>query len=186
MNRLKWFWLCLFLAGSLGGTAQGGGGAFTVVPLGVKGGLDESNLSSYLVAAAGTNDYIALDAGTLYAGIRKAIEAGVFPPPASDVLRNRIKAYFISHAHLDHVAGLVINSPDDSAKNIYGLQACLSIIQDKYFSWKDWANFGDVGEKPLLKKYHYVPMEPRIEMAIPPTALSEENSKRPRPSPPGG
>jgi cAMP phosphodiesterase len=170
--RLKWFWLFLFLIGSLGVSAQSGGAAFTVVPLGVKGGLDESNLSSYLVAAAGTADYIALDAGTLYAGIRKAIEAGVFPPPAGDVLRNRIKAYFISHAHLDHVAGLIINSPDDSAKNIYGLQACLSIIQDKYFSWKDWANFGDAGEKPLLKKYHYVPMEPRIEMAIPPTALS--------------
>jgi cAMP phosphodiesterase len=188
MKRLKWFWLCLFLAGGFGGSAQGGGvvaqsggsdgvaaqtgAAFTVVPLGVKGGLDESNLSSYLVAAAGTGDYIALDAGTLYAGIRKAIEAGVFPPPAGEVLRNRIKAYFISHAHLDHVAGLIINSPDDSAKNIYGLQACLSIIQDKYFSWKDWANFGDAGEKPLLKKYHYVPMEPRIEMAIPPTTLS--------------
>lgn len=32
--------------------------SFKVVPLGVKGGSDESNLSSYMLAAAGTNEYI--------------------------------------------------------------------------------------------------------------------------------
>jgi len=146
--------------------------AFTVVPLGVKGGLDESNLSSYLVAARGTTDYIALDAGTLYAGIRKAIELGALPAPVSRVLRQDIKAYFISHPHLDHVAGLIINSPDDSAKNIYGSSFCLDVLKDKYFSWRSWANFGDEGEQPLLKKYHYVPMFPGKEIAIDRTGLS--------------
>jgi 3',5'-cyclic-nucleotide phosphodiesterase len=145
--------------------------AFTVVPLGVKGGLDESNLSAYMAAAAGTNDYICLDAGTLYSGIRAAVENGVFPPPVGAVLRRYIKGYFISHPHLDHVAGLIINSPDDSAKNIYGLPSCLNVIRDKYFSWQSWANFADDGEKPLLKKYHYVPMQPGREMAIENTAL---------------
>lgn len=145
--------------------------AFTIVPLGVRGGLDESNLSSYMVAAAGTKDYICLDAGTLYAGIKKAIDKGVFPPPVGAVLRSRIKGYFISHAHLDHVAGLIINSPDDSTKNIYGLSACLKVLQEKYFSWQSWANFGDEGEKPLLKKYHYVTMEPGKEIAAANTLL---------------
>src|SRR5258705_11606741 len=65
--------------------------SFTVVPLGVKGGLDESDLSAYMVAAKGTNEYICLDAGTLYSGIRKAVELGTFPPPASLVLRSTIK-----------------------------------------------------------------------------------------------
>ena len=138
--------------------------SFSVIPLGVRGGLDESNLSAYLVAAAGTPDYICLDAGTLYSGIEKAIAGGLFPPPAGAVLRNRIKDYFISHPHLDHVAGLIINSPDDTAKNIYGLPSCLTVIEDKYFSWKSWANFGDEGEKPQLKKYHYVTMEPGKEI----------------------
>ena len=138
--------------------------AFTVVPLGVRGGLDESNLSAYLVAAAGTTDYVCLDAGTLYAGIRKAIDNGALPPPVSAVLRGSIKDYFISHPHLDHVAGLIINSPDDSSKNIYGLPSCLHVLQDKYFSWQSWANFGDAGESPQLKKYHYVPMEPGSEI----------------------
>ena len=146
--------------------------AFTVVPLGVRGGLDESNLSSYLLAAKGTNAYICLDAGTLYSGIHKAVENGVFPPPESAVLRNYIKGYFISHPHLDHVAGLIINSPDDSAKNIYGLPACLNVLKDKYFSWQSWANFADDGEKPLLKKYHYVPMTAGRGMEIAETSLN--------------
>lgn len=146
--------------------------AFTVVPLGVKGGSDESNLSAYMVAAAGTNDYICLDAGTLYSGIRKAVENGVFPPPASAILRSTIKGYFISHPHLDHVAGLIINSPDDSAKNIYGLPACLNVLTEKYFSWRSWANFADSGEKPLLRKYHYVTLQPGREIAIERTTLN--------------
>ncbi|HXB06474.1 MAG TPA: 3',5'-cyclic-nucleotide phosphodiesterase [Puia sp.] len=145
--------------------------AFTVIPLGVRGGLDESNLSAYLLAAAGSRDYICLDAGTLYAGIKKATANGLFTQPAGVVLRTRIKGYFISHPHLDHVAGLIINSPDDTAKNIYGLSACLTTIQEKYFSWKNWANFGDEGEKPQLKKYHYVVMEPGREIAADNTPL---------------
>lgn len=124
-----------------------------------------------MVAAAGTNDYICLDAGTLYSGIRKAVENGVFPPPASVVLRSTIKGYFISHPHLDHVAGLIINSPEDSAKNIYGSSACLNVLKDKYFSWQSWANFGDEGEKPLLKKYHYVTLQPGQEIAVERTSL---------------
>src|SRR5690348_2354263 len=145
--------------------------AFTVIPLGVRGGLDESNLSAYLVGAAGSREYICLDAGTLYAGIKKAVDNGLFHQPVGAVLRGNIKGYFISHPHLDHVAGLIINSPDDSAKNIYGLPACLATLQDKYFSWKSWANFGDEGEKPQLKKYHYVPMEPGREIPAANTPL---------------
>ena len=152
--------LLVLLISSFEASAQ----AFTVVPLGVRGGLDESNLSAYLVAAAGTTDYVCLDAGTLYAGIRKAIDNGALPAPVSTILRSSIKDYFISHPHLDHVAGLIINSPDDSTKNIYGLPSCLHVLQDKYFSWQSWANFGDAGEQPQLKKYHYVTMEPGNEI----------------------
>jgi cAMP phosphodiesterase len=167
MKKYAKAFLCLFLVGQL--QAQS---AFTVIPLGVKGGLDESNLSSYLVAAGGTKDYIALDAGTLYAGIRVAIAQGSLAAPVSHVLREDIKAYFISHPHLDHVAGLIINSPDDSNKTIYGLPSCLSVLQDKYFTWKSWANFGDEGEKPLLRKYHYAPMSPEQETAVAGTTLT--------------
>jgi cAMP phosphodiesterase len=167
MNKHRCILVCLLIAGQL--RAQT---AFTVIPLGVKGGLDESNLSSYLVAPKGSRDYIALDAGTLFFGIRKAIALGSLPPPVSRVLRQDIKAYFISHPHLDHVAGLIINSPDDSNKTIYGLPSCLSVLEDKYFSWKSWANFGDEGEAPLLRKYHYAPLSPQQETTISGTALT--------------
>ncbi|MHA4807093.1 MBL fold metallo-hydrolase [Flavitalea flava] len=145
--------------------------AFTVVPLGVKGGLDESNLSAYMVAPEGSADFICLDAGTLYAGIRKAVNSGIFQTSVSEVLQNNIKAYFISHPHLDHVAGLILNSPDDKAKTIYGLPSCLDVLKDKYFTWESWANFGDAGEKPFLHKYHYAPLTPGLETAIDHTAL---------------
>ena len=145
--------------------------SFKVVPLGVKGGLDESNLSAYMVAPGGSDAYICLDAGTLYSGIVKAIDSGVFEAPAADVLKNNIKAYFISHPHLDHVAGLILNSPEDSPKPIYGLQSCLDVLRDKYFTWEGWANFGDAGEKPQLNKYHYAFLVPGQETAIDHTDL---------------
>ena len=129
--------------------------SFKIVPLGVKGGIDESNLSAYMVAASGTNDYICLDAGTLHYGIEKAVGNKVFSIPAEQVLKQYIKGYFISHAHLDHIAGLIINSPDDTAKTIYGLASCIATIKTHYFTWESWANFTDEGEAPLLKQYHY-------------------------------
>ena len=146
--------------------------SFKIVPLGVKGGIDESNLSAYMVAAAGTNNYICLDAGTLHYGIEKAISNGVFNIPAEKVLRRYIKDYFISHAHLDHIAGLIINSPDDTAKNIYALASCIKTIQTDYFTWESWANFADEGEAPQIKKYHYEVLIPDSIIAIKNTAMT--------------
>src|SRR5690349_5371658 len=90
---------------------------FKIVPLGVKGGIDESNLSAYMLAPLATNNYVCLDAGTINFGITKAVKVGVFKTTPAYVLKNYIKGYLISHAHLDHTAGLIINSPDDTAKN---------------------------------------------------------------------
>jgi cAMP phosphodiesterase len=145
--------------------------SFKIVPLGVMGGIDESNLSAYMVAAEGTTNYICLDAGTLHYGIEKAISNKVFPISVDDVLRRYIKGYFISHAHLDHVAGLIINSPDDTAKNIYGLASTLQTIKSDYFTWESWANFADDGEAPLLKKYHYETLTPDSVISIKNTGL---------------
>lgn len=139
---------------------------FKVIPLGTYGGGDESNLSSYMLAAAGTNEYVCLDAGTIRAGIDKAIRSKVFTNNAASVLKNNIKGYLISHPHLDHLAGLVINSPDDTTKTIYGLPFCIDVMEEKYFSWKSWANFGDEGEAPVLKKYHYSRLTEGFEIPL--------------------
>ena len=145
--------------------------AFTVVPLGIKGGSDESNLSSYAVAATGTNDYVCLDAGTLHAGIQKALSLNTWKGDATSFLRKNVKGYLISHPHFDHVAGLIINAPEDSSKFIYGTESCLSVIQEKHFSWKSWANFGNEGETPRLNKYSYQKLEPGKETALSNTTL---------------
>ncbi|MBO9730334.1 MAG: 3',5'-cyclic-nucleotide phosphodiesterase [Chitinophaga sp.] len=145
--------------------------AFKIIPLGVKGGIDESNLSSYMIAPQGSNDYVCLDAGTLHYGIKKAIQAKLLRGTADEVLKRNIKGYLVSHAHLDHLAGMIINSPDDSTKNIYGLDYCLDVLKDKYFSWKSWANFADQGEKPALGKYHYTVLTPGEETPLQNTTM---------------
>ena len=146
--------------------------SFKLVPLGVKGGIDESNLSAYMLAPANSNNYVCLDAGTLHAGIEKAIEHKVFSVPVETVLRSYIKGYLVSHSHFDHLAGLIINSPDDTAKNIYAFADCVETFKTHYFTWKSWANFADEGEAPQLKKYHYITLKPDSEIRIANTEMS--------------
>ena len=67
---------------------------------------------------------------------------------------------------------MIINSPDDSVKNIYALPFVVDILKEKYFSWKSWANFADAGETPLLKKYHYEVLDTVDEKAIANTSMS--------------
>ena len=145
---------------------------FKVIPLGVKGGLDESNLSAYLVAACGSDQFICLDAGTIYKGLELAAARKIFKPSNPSVIQqNNINSYFISHAHLDHTAGLIMNSPNDKAKNLYGLASVLDVFKKNYFTWSAWANFGNEGEAPILKKYSYQPLIPKLEISIDNTGL---------------
>jgi len=153
--------------------AQTASTGFTVIPLGVKGGLDEANLSSYMVAAKGSSNYICLDAGTINAGLQKAVANKLFTEhSAEEIQKNKIKAYLISHAHLDHVAGLILNSPNDSPKNIYGFSSVIEIMKNNYFTAKSWANFGSEGDKPILNKYTYNYLTPGKEIEIPNTELN--------------
>jgi len=160
-----------FLLTPLFGFTQSGP-SFRIVPLGVLGGIDESNLSAYMIAAEGTNNYVCMDAGTLHYGIQQAVDNKVFPIPTTQVLRQYIKGYCISHAHLDHVAGLIINSPEDTAKNIYGLASTIQTIKTHYFTWDSWANFADDGDAPALKKYHYQILKPDSIASIKNTGIS--------------
>ena len=102
---------------------------FDVVALGVDGGVSDGNLTSYLIRSDNQPQYVALDAGSLLPGIAKGLEKGSFPQvtpelaapytPQGYVFRQLIGSYFISHGHLDHVAGLIVGSPEDNKKTVY-------------------------------------------------------------------
>jgi 3',5'-cyclic-nucleotide phosphodiesterase len=160
MKSLVWA-LGVLLAGHMPAAAEG----FDVVVLGARGGIEDGNLSAFMIAPAGDPRAVTCDAGALVNGLRVAEERGVFDnvlvPEDSTygrigyVLTEQIKGYLISHAHLDHIAGLIVASPDDSAKPIYALPSVSQRIQSTYFNWSAWPNFGDRGQAPMLGKYSY-------------------------------
>ncbi len=155
---------------------------FKAIVLGSAGGLSENNLTSFLLSPINENNFIALDAETLNSGIKKAAERGSFstievPEDSASsiegwILQNHIKAYLITHAHLDHIAGLIINSPTDSKKNILGIPQTIDYLRDHIFNWKVWPNFGSGGQGLNLKKYDYVQLEPLKETQIEKTTMS--------------
>lgn len=154
---------------------------FTLVPLGVEGGLDSSNLSSYLIRADGDQHYLALDAGTVLPGIAAGVRHHAFGPlpssaregPAGYVFRQLIAGYFISHAHLDHVAGLVIGSPDDSGpKPVYGLASTNATLSADYFNGSAWPNLADRGKAPALGRYHLLDEAPGVAFPVAGTSMT--------------
>lgn len=145
-----------------------------IVPLGIYGGSDESNLSSYLVGEEGKNEYIAMDGGTIYSGIKTAIKKKTFKTDEVNVLKNYIKGYFISHGHLDHLSGMIINSPEDSKKPIYGSPEMIKVLKENYFTNAAWANFGNEGELPILNKYQYKSFNNQDQFKIENTVLDAE------------
>ena len=116
---------------------------FDLVVLGGLGGIQDGNLSALLIHPHGDDRAVTCDAGTLVNGLRVADEKGAFagitvPAEAAQsrvgyVLTTKIKGYLISHAHLDHVAGLIIASPDDSKKPIYALPSVAADLVEYLF-----------------------------------------------------
>ncbi|MEO7976685.1 3',5'-cyclic-nucleotide phosphodiesterase [Flavobacterium sp.] len=172
MSIVKSFLVCFFLISIHTFAQKKQNSTFQVVPLGVKGGIDEKNLSAYLLGPVNTKDFVCLDAGTINSGIEKAIENKVFKVSASEVLRKYIKGYLISHAHLDHVSGLIINSPADSSKTIYATKRCMEMMENHYFNDQTWANFGDEGPGFHIKRYHFQTLNIGEETPITNTAMT--------------
>jgi 3',5'-cyclic-nucleotide phosphodiesterase len=155
---------------------------FDVVSLGALGGIEDGNLSAWLVHPHGDDRAVTFDAGTLVNGLRVAEEKGAFDtlqvPPDSPlsragfVLTDRIKGYLVSHAHLDHVAGLVIASPDDGKKPVYALSSVNAALAGTYFNWQAWPNFSDRGKAPQLGKFPLVDLKPGVPVPLRDTKMS--------------
>ncbi len=155
---------------------------FDVVVLGGLGGIQDGNLTAFLIHPHGDGRAVTCDAGTLVNGLRVADEkgalAGVAVPADSNLSRvgymltTAIKGYLISHAHLDHVSGLIIASPDDSKKPIYALPSVGADLVETYFNWRAWPNFSDRGKAPQLKKYAIEDLKPGVATPLKDTAMT--------------
>ncbi|WP_305810610.1 MBL fold metallo-hydrolase [Photobacterium leiognathi] len=141
---------------------------FDVITLGDKGGIQDGNLTAFMLKSNTDDNYITLDAGSIVNGLIAATNKNAFSDmavPSSSpytqegyILNQKIKGYFISHAHLDHIAGLIISSPDDSNKPIYALPSVHETISQHYFNWKTWPNFTTQGNGFKLGKYKLTPL----------------------------
>jgi cAMP phosphodiesterase len=142
------------------------GDGFRLIVLGCRGGPREENLSSYLIYPKGRTDQaFTFDGGTLLAGLTKAQHQGNLSDfttqnsPISieeHVLRHHIKAYLISHAHLDHIAGLILNSQIDiPGKIVVGTDITIDHIRDYVYNGKIWPNYGNEGNNPQINLYSY-------------------------------
>lgn len=133
-----------------------------IVVLGCSGGPFESNLSSYFLIDVEKKQGILLDAGSLLNGLKIALQKGAFKQfdlidkelsPPGVILTRYLKAYLITHAHLDHIAALVAVSPVDSKKPIYGIDETIDVLHNHVFNGKIWPNY--VGEDSKARyQYH--------------------------------
>ncbi|MEW9807291.1 MBL fold metallo-hydrolase [Mesorhizobium sp. ZMM04-5] len=157
------------------------GEGFDIVVLGARGGIQDGNLSAFMISPAGDDRAVTCDAGSLVGGLvaadaRGALD-GVAVPADSPytrvgyVLTDRIRGYLVSHAHMDHVAGLVAASPDDSEKPVYGLPSVTERLQRNYFNWEAWPNFAFEGEPPQLRKYRLTDLVPGEARPLDGTAM---------------
>mmetsp|Transcript_16918 Transcript_16918/g.26294 ORF Transcript_16918/g.26294 Transcript_16918/m.26294 type:complete len:618 (+) Transcript_16918:94-1947(+) len=117
---------------------------FRIFACGGKGGAYQSDLTSFFIAHKDQPyNFISMDAGSCMDCIRKAKENGVlrdylldnhkdgspytawnadakgkpFKPELSDIgyfKQNQLNGFLVTHAHIDHTAGLVVGSADDA------------------------------------------------------------------------
>lgn len=149
------------------------GSVFEVLPVGVYGGLKDGNLSAYLLKPIESENYASLDGGTLVNGLDVAMDKqSIRPFNAEELLQKHIPAYLISHAHLDHLMGLVMAQPElQEQQTIMAREETMQALQKNLFNWSVWGNFGDGGVIPHLNYQRYQTM-PLLEwVAIPDTEM---------------
>lgn len=147
--------------------------SFQLTPLGVYGGLNDSNLSAYLLKPIESKTYVMLDAGTLVNGLNIAVDKhAIKDRSVADLLKTDITAYLISHAHLDHLMGLIMAQPElRQQQSILGRQETMDTLKKYIFNWSVWGNFGDSGEYPQLNYQHYQNINLHEWTPIPGTAM---------------
>ncbi|KAF8604151.1 hypothetical protein BDV93DRAFT_606181 [Ceratobasidium sp. AG-I] len=145
---------------------------FDLVVVGCGGGHDETNLSGYLLKPRNQSwdaGILGLEAGSGYGALKRLLStthprlfASLFPSPtksrpalsATDkayAVYNSLRAFLLTHAHLDHAASLVISAGalPGPTKHILGAQRVLQDLETCIFSpGRCWPNIVGWGEHP--------------------------------------
>ncbi len=131
--------------------------AFEVRALGVLGGDDDSNLTSFLVRREGDPSWLMLDAGSVREGLvawrRQEGRAATVATPEqrAEALRGLLRqtsALLVTHAHLDHVASLLLLSPlltdGKGTLEVYALPETIAALAQSGFAPPLWADLTHV------------------------------------------
>ncbi|KAK2608804.1 3',5'-cyclic-nucleotide phosphodiesterase pde1 [Conoideocrella luteorostrata] len=160
--------------------------ALQVIILGSGGGPQESNVTAFLVRSVAEKwskgSIVAVDAGVHLSAISRLIEeAYPSPPPASlpfkltsgpftglelpyasvaanaaHITRSLVDTYLITHPHLDHISGFVINTaglPGTRPKKLAGLPSTIQAFKNHIFNNIIWPNLSDESNGAGLLTY---------------------------------
>lgn len=122
--------------------------------LGCSGGIGAGSRTSAMLI----DDDVLLDAGT-----------GIGDLAIEDL--HSIRHVFLTHAHLDHIAGLpmlidsIFTEEVDTPVSVYGRAETLKALKDHLFNWVIWPDFAELPstDKPMLR---YVECNPGDTVTI--------------------
>ena len=150
------------------------------------GGPQESNITAFLVRSVSQawskGSIVAVDAGVHLSAITRLIQDAIpSPPPASlpytlttgpfaglsiphnsaaanaaHVTRNLVDTFLITHPHLDHISGFVVNTaglPGTRPKKLAGLPSTIQAFKSHIFNNVIWPNLSDENNGAGLLTY---------------------------------
>ncbi|KAF7552818.1 hypothetical protein G7046_g7288 [Stylonectria norvegica] len=149
------------------------------------GGPQESNTTAFLVRSVAQDwrkgSVVAVDAGVHLSSITRLIEASLPSPPpstphtlttgpfaglslphvsaaanAAHITRSLVDTYLITHPHLDHISGFVVNTaglPGSKPKKLAGLPSTIHALKTHIFNNVIWPNLSDENNGAGLVTY---------------------------------
>ncbi|CVL07769.1 hypothetical protein FPRO06_02249 [Fusarium proliferatum] len=159
--------------------------ALQVIVLGSGGGPQESNTTAFLVRSVAQKwhrgSIVAVDAGVHLSAITRIMEESIPSPPppppftlttgpfaglelpysspsanASHITRSLVDTYLITHPHLDHISGFVVNTagfPGTRPKKLAALPSTIQAFKNHIFNNVIWPNLSDENNGAGLVTY---------------------------------